>query len=194
VAGGKFRSTRLSPPGSSALQNGEHPRRRGRIDDDATILRSPISRGRSSVAEVDGIELPAQSQISSPQRLPDRCRTIVANSRARRAADEIERGVWILQKDLELLVIRSASTSAGYSDSQPFNLSTVLFAVQKECYIALTLIRQGGPPEDNLLDEHNMIFCTPTCWGLGSRTPPSSSFLLCARWLTIGVLGDRRPP
>src|SRR6266481_656670 len=50
-----------------------------------------------------------------------------------------------LQNDLELLVIRPASTSPGINDSQPFNLSTVLIAVHKDCYTALTLIRQGGP-------------------------------------------------
>src|ERR1035438_6910562 len=46
-----------------------------------------------------------------------------------------------LQNDLELLVIRPASTSAGINDSQPFNLSTVLIAVHKDCYTALTLSR-----------------------------------------------------
>src|ERR1019366_2757536 len=50
-----------------------------------------------------------------------------------------------LQNDLELLVIRPASTSTGINDSQPFNLSTVLIAVHKDCYTALILIRQGGP-------------------------------------------------
>src|SRR6266481_2261002 len=50
-----------------------------------------------------------------------------------------------LQNDLELLVIRPASTPAGFNNSQPFNLSTVLIAVHKDCYKAITLIRQGGP-------------------------------------------------
>lgn len=50
-----------------------------------------------------------------------------------------------LQNDLELLVVRPASTPAGLNNSQPFNLSTVLIAVHKDCYTALILIRQGGP-------------------------------------------------
>src|ERR1700730_2847268 len=50
-----------------------------------------------------------------------------------------------LQNDLELLVIRPASTPAGFNNSQPFNLSTVLIAVHKDCYNAINLTRQGGP-------------------------------------------------
>ena len=47
----------------------------------------------------------------------------------RRAVDEIARGrLHALQNDLELLVIRPASTSAGFNNSQPFNLSAELIA------------------------------------------------------------------
>ena len=46
--------------------------------------------------------------------------------------------------DLELLVIRPASPSAGFYNSEPFNLSTELIAVHKDCYTALNLTRQGG--------------------------------------------------
>lgn len=49
-----------------------------------------------------------------------------------------------LQNDVELLVIRPAATPAGSNNYQPFNLSTVLIDVHKDCYTALTLIRRGG--------------------------------------------------
>ncbi|MET4033378.1 hypothetical protein ABIB94_004170 [Bradyrhizobium sp. JR7.2] len=51
------------------------------------------------------------------------------------------------QNDLELLVIRPASTPAGFDNSQPFNPSTVLIIVHKDCYAALTLIDRAALTE-----------------------------------------------
>lgn len=51
------------------------------------------------------------------------------------------------QNDLELLVIRPASTPAGFDNSQPFNPSTVLIVVHKDCHAALTLIDRAALTE-----------------------------------------------
>ena len=64
----------------------------------------------------------------------------------RRAVDEIARGVCMLSR-----TILSFSSSVQRrrrpvsTTSKPFNLSTVLIAVHKDCYTALILTRQGGP-------------------------------------------------
>ena len=50
-----------------------------------------------------------------------------------------------LKDNPELLVIRPSPPSAGLNDLQPFNLSTVLMAVHKHCYISLKRTQQGGP-------------------------------------------------
>src|ERR1017187_1405105 len=63
----------------------------------------------------------------------------------RRAVDEIApRRLHTFQNDLELLVVRPAATSAGFNNYQPFNLSTVLIAVHRDCYTAITLSRARG--------------------------------------------------
>ena len=46
--------------------------------------------------------------------------------------------------DPQLLIIRPAPPSAGLNDLKPFNLSTVLIAVHKDCYTSLDLTQQGG--------------------------------------------------
>ena len=50
-----------------------------------------------------------------------------------------------LKDNPELLVIRPSPPSASLNDLQPFNLSTVLMAVHKHCYISLKRTQQGGP-------------------------------------------------
>ena len=77
-----------------------------------------------------------------------------------------------LQNDPELLVIRPAPTSAGLNHFQPFNLSTVLIAVHKDCYTALTLIRQGGPHRRKTIQLHH--WSSPII-----PSPPSN---IKARW------------
>ena len=54
---------------------------------------------------------------------------------------------WRLQAfhdDPQLLSIGPAPPSAGLNDLKPFNLSTVLMAVHKDCYTSLNLTQQGG--------------------------------------------------
>ena len=80
-----------------------------------------------------------RAQRSSPIQ-QKRARDAVAPRRRRNRP----RALHALQNNLELLVIRPASTSAGFNNSEPFNLSTVLIAVHKDCYTALILTRQGG--------------------------------------------------
>ena len=47
--------------------------------------------------------------------------------------------------DLELLIISPATAPTGLNNLEPFNLSTELIAVHKDCYTALDLTRQGVP-------------------------------------------------
>ena len=82
-------------------------------------------------------------------RLPAERSSPIQQKRARDAVPPRRRRdrPWRLHafhNDLELLVIRPASTSAGFDNSQPFNLSTVLIAVHKDCYRAIKQTRQGG--------------------------------------------------
>jgi hypothetical protein len=42
------------------------------------------------------------------------------------------------------LIIGPTPPSAGLNDLKPFNLSTVLMAVHKDCYTSLNLTQQGG--------------------------------------------------
>src|SRR5712671_1914798 len=46
--------------------------------------------------------------------------------------------------DPQLLIIGPAPPSAGLNDLKPFNLSTALMAVHKDCYTSLNLAQQGG--------------------------------------------------
>src|SRR6478672_2482131 len=46
--------------------------------------------------------------------------------------------------DPQLLIIGPTPPSAGLNDLKPFNFSTVLMAVHKDCYTSLNLTQQGG--------------------------------------------------
>src|SRR4029077_3326381 len=62
----------------------------------------------------------------------------------RRAVEDIARGVCRLSiDDPQLLSIGPAPPSAGLNDLKPFNFSTVLMAVHKDCYTSLNLTQQG---------------------------------------------------
>ena len=50
-----------------------------------------------------------------------------------------------LQNNLELLIIGPATPPTSLNNLEPFNLSTELIAVHKDCYTALVSTRQGGP-------------------------------------------------
>ncbi len=142
------------------LQNPKHPFQGGRvntgIDNDATILSDlnyhVAARRRSGRHRIrnDHRRHKTRALPSSAFRLRAERSSPIQQKRARDAVPPRRRRdrpwrLHALQNNLELLVIRPASTSAGLNNSQPFNLSTVLIAVHKDCYTALILTRQGGP-------------------------------------------------
>src|ERR1700694_1152880 len=49
-----------------------------------------------------------------------------------------------LQHNPELLVIRPAAAPTGLNYLEPFNLSTVLIDVHKDCYKSINKTKQGG--------------------------------------------------
>jgi hypothetical protein len=49
-----------------------------------------------------------------------------------------------LQHNSELLVIRPAATPTSLDDLEPFNSSTVLIDVHKDCYTSINRSQQGG--------------------------------------------------
>src|SRR5947207_841205 len=82
-------------------------------------------------------------------RLPAERSSPIQQKRARDAVPPRRRRdrPWRLHafhNDLKLLVIPPASTSAGFNNPEPFNLSTELIAVHKDCYNAISPTRQGG--------------------------------------------------
>src|ERR1700690_758232 len=49
------------------------------------------------------------------------------------------------QHNSELLVVRPAPAPTSLNDLEPFNLSTVLIDVHKDCYKSISQTQQGGP-------------------------------------------------
>src|SRR5277367_4156351 len=48
------------------------------------------------------------------------------------------------QHNSELLVVRPAAAPTSLNDLEPFNLSTVLIDVHKDCYKSISQAQQGG--------------------------------------------------
>src|SRR3979490_1159112 len=63
-----------------------------------------------------------------------------------------------LQHNPELLVIRPAAAPTGLNHLEPFNLSTVLIDVHKDCYKSINKTKQGGRHRRETTDAPSLAF------------------------------------
>src|SRR5271155_3805792 len=75
------------------------------------------------------------------------------------------------QHNSELLVVRPAAAPTSLNDLEPFNLSTVLIDVHKDCYKSISQAQQGGRHRRKTLNLQSQTLHAAPHVGVAGRDP-----------------------